>query len=148
MKGIVTLELFGEDLRQATKIIRGVFDLYGAREIFDKAIGVPPRSSWVAEITGPDEKYGLKREFVRAKLDYSRSNSKGSRGIFAEYILSSGKVYEVNSRVTWGRAERYFCIVDEETGDIIQIDEESACHSVGALTKDERREKRRAEKLS
>lgn len=141
MKGILILELFGEDTRQLCKIYRGIFEVGGGdfgRMYFDKHIGTPPRSSWVAEITGPDEKYGLARDFLRCKMDYSQANSKGSRGIFAEYILSQGKVYEVKSQESRGRSVRYFCTVGPE-GDIIKLDEETACHSVGALTFEERR---------
>ena len=147
MKAILTLELFGEDTRKIFKLYRGVFDVCNAKWYFDKHIGVPPRSSWAAEITGPDEKYGRKREFLRPKLDYSRSNGKGSRGVFAEYILESGKIYEVLSRETWKRSRRYFCTVTLE-GDISEISEEEACHAVGAETSEERKERRRAERVS
>lgn len=147
MKAILTLELFGEDTREIFKLYRGVFDVCNARWYFDKHIGVPPRSSWAAEIIGPDEKYRLRREFLRPKLDYSRSNGKGSRGVFAEYILESGRIYEVLSRETWKRGRRYFCIVTQD-GDILEIPEEEACHAVGAETLEERRERRRVERVS
>ena len=58
-------------------------------------------SPWVAEVGGD-------RRFVRYKKDYSRSNSKGSQGVYAVYILDEGKVYEVNA---WD--ERYFCTVHD-----------------------------------
>lgn len=150
MKGILILELFGEDTRQLCKICRGIFEVGGGdfgKAYFDKHIGMPPRSSWVAEITGPDEKYGLSRSFLRCKMDYSKSNSKGSRGIFAEYILSQGKFYEVKSQETWQRYRRYFCTVGDD-GDIVELDESAACHAVGALTYEERREKKIAERIS
>jgi len=150
VKGILILELFGEDARQMAKLYRGMFEVGGGdfgRAYFDKHIGVPPRSSWVAEITGPDEKYGLSRVFLKAKTDYSKSNSKGSRGILVEYILSQGKIYEVKEQITWKRSERYFCIINDD-GDVIKIDEETACHSVGALTYKERREQQSAERIS
>lgn len=150
MKGILILELFGEDTRQFFKIYRKAFEVGGGdfgRLYFDKHIGVPPRSSWVAEVTGADEKYGLARKFLRGKIDYSKSNGKGSRGVFVEYILSQEKIYEVKSQESWGRSDRYFCIVGDN-GDIVRIDEETACHTVGALTFEERREKYRAERIS
>ena len=150
MKGILILELFGEDTRQLFKICRGMFEVGGVdfgRMYFDRHIGTPPRSSWVAEITGPDEKYGLSREFLSGKMDYSKANGKGSRGIFAEYILSPGKIYEVKSQETWSRSRRYFCTVGDD-GEIVELDEETACHAVGALTREERREQQIAEKIS
>lgn len=147
MKSILKLELFGEDTRELFKIYRDIFYICGANDFFDKNIGTMPRSSWVAEIIGPDEMYRLKRNFIRPKLDYSRSNGKGSRGVFAEYILESGKIYEVLSRETWNRSRRYFCTVTLD-GDISEISEEDACHAVGAETSEERRERRRAERVS
>ena len=147
MKAVLNLELFGEDTRAYLRIAQSIFALNGAKAIFDQHIGIPHRSSWVAEIVGPDEKYGLARNFLRAKLDYSRSNSKGSRGIFSEYILETGKIYEVKSQESWSKSNRYFCVVSDD-GDIAKISEETACHAVGALTYDERREKRRVEKIS
>lgn len=149
MKGILVLELFGEDTRQLYKIYRGMFEVGGGdfgKAYFDAHIGTPPRSSWVAEIAGPDEKYGLSRVFLRGKIDYSKANGKGSRGIFAEYILSPGKIYEVKSQETWGRARRYFCTVEDD-GEIVELDEASACHAVGAMTHEERREKRFAKRV-
>lgn len=148
MKAALHLELFGENNREYFKLYRHIFELFDHQETFDNLVGgVPPRSSWVAEITGPDEKYGLRRVFLRPKLDYSRANAQGSRGIFAEYILESGHIYDVLSRVTWKRSERYFCTVSDD-GDIVNLSEYDACHAVGAETKEERRERRRAKKLS
>lgn len=150
MKGILILELFGENYRQEQKLYRGIFSACAGAvggQMYDTFVGRIPRSSWVAEITGPDEMYGLKREFLQCKIDYSRANSKGSRGIFAEYILSPGKVYEVKSQETWSRFRRYFCVVNTD-GDIVEISEENACHAVGALTYEERRVKRIAERIS
>lgn len=144
------MELFGEDTRQLCKVYRGMFEVGGGdfgKAYFDAHIGIPPRSSWVAEITGPDEKYGLSRAFLKGKMDYSRANGKGSRGIFAEYILSPGKIYEVKSQETWRRSRRYFCTVGDG-GEIVELDEATACHAVGAMTYEERRENRFAERVS
>lgn len=147
MKAILKLELFSEVQRQQAKINRSIFNMFGEADYFDKTMGVPPRSSWVAEITGPDEKYRLARNFLKPKLDYSHSNGVGSRGIFAEFILTSGAVYEVKSQVTWQRVERYYCYVDDE-GDIIHITDEDVCLAVGAMTQEEWREHWRGKKLS
>jgi hypothetical protein len=54
---------------------------------------------------------------LRYRKDYSRSNSKGSRGVFAEYILESEKIYDVRDN-----KRRFFCKVTDE-GDIVHIDE-------------------------
>ena len=147
MKAILSLETFGDDLRQEMKLFRKVFALYGETDAFDQTIGVPPASSWAAEIVGPDPKYRLARRFLRGNVDYSHANGNGSRGVRKEFILESGHIYEVRSQETWSHFSRYFCTVSED-GEVIKIDEETACHSVGAETSAERRERIRAERVS
>ena len=68
---------------------------------------------WVAEITGICEKYGLSRSFLSPRRDASKSNSVGSRGIYANYILEYGKLYEVSSPASWKKTDRYFCTGDD-----------------------------------
>lgn len=148
MKNIITLELFGENTRQLFKLYRRTFELFGYEHFFDENFGVPSRSIWVAEITGPDDRYRLARSFLRGKFDYSHANGVGSRGILVEYILSSGHIYEVQEQISWKSIRRYFCTVDAATGEIVELSEEHACHAVGAETAEERRNRRRAEKLS
>lgn len=70
---------------------------------------------WVARILGPDEQYGLEREFVhRQATDYTRANSVGSRGVYAYYALGPG-LYEIQRpiRQRW-LARRSFCHVQTE----------------------------------
>jgi len=141
MKGILILELFGEDTKVLSKIYRNIFEAcFGELGVsyFYESIGpIPKRSSWVAEIQGPDPQYGLSRKFLRGKIDYSKSNSKGSRGIFIEFVLSPGKIYQVKSQISWKNTDEFFCTVGE-TGDIIRLDEEFVCHKIfNVLTKKE-----------
>lgn len=75
---------------------------------------------WVAEITGFD-KYGYARRFVRAKMDFSRADDKGMRGIYANYVLESGKLYEVFEHAGWGQGARRFIVVND--GVIVEIKE-------------------------
>jgi len=66
---------------------------------------------WVAEITGTDPQYGLRREFLDYTVDYSRKNSRGTRGIYQIYTLEDG-VYEIKGGTAWGHIEkRRFCRV-------------------------------------
>lgn len=116
MRAYLELELVGDDTYQLFKFYKNVTEgLIGlGNEVFGK---VPP-TAWVAEITAFDAKYKYTRHFMRFKKDYSRSNSKGSRGVYAEYLLESGQIYEVKER-----KERYFCKVDD-AGEIVKITEE------------------------
>lgn len=66
---------------------------------------------WVARVVGPDDRFGLQREFLRPKKDYARANSVGSRGVISYFHLYEGHLYEVNSPQTWKGVRRYFCYV-------------------------------------
>jgi hypothetical protein len=74
-------------------------------------LGTKSSCPWVARITGFDATYGLAREFVRGQIDYSRANSKGSRGVYLYFPLKEG-VYEVKQHLTWAKNRRYFCRVE------------------------------------
>ena len=116
MKAVLEIELFGEDIRGVCKVynkmMNGLMPGLG-----DNTIGSIPPSGWIAEITGTDMVYKYRRNFLKRKIDYSRANSNGSGGVFAEYILESGKYYEVSIK----KSNRYFCTVDTE-GNIIRIE--------------------------
>jgi len=71
-----------------------------------------PKRAWCAEITGFDSKYGLKRKFLRGQKDYSEANGPGSRGIYKYYALEEGKIYEINSPLSWKNDDRYFCRIE------------------------------------
>ena len=73
MKATIKLEAIGDGYGPI-KLVR----VDGFNIITTKAS--PP--CWVAKITGEDNKYGLAREFVAYKKDYSSANSVGSRGVF------------------------------------------------------------------
>lgn len=115
MKAVLEIELRGDNSVQLWKLFR--MQLNDALPAMgDVALGSMPPAGWVAEIIGIDKKYKYARKFLRYKKDYSRSNSVGSRGVFAEYILESGKLYDVKE---WDK--RYFCTVDSNTGAIVKI---------------------------
>lgn len=84
--------------------------------------------SWVAEITGKDAKYGLKREFLDGVRDYSRANSVKSRGVYTEFELEEGKIYEISERCSWKRTERYF--VKIENGKKVEIKKDEVMNEV------------------
>lgn len=121
MKAFLELELFGEDIRQLNKLCTNIAN-EALPGLGDMVFGGMPSSGWVAEIIGFDKKYKYQRYFLKAKKDYSRGNSRGSRGIYAEYILESGRIYQVKEQTSWKNSEKYFCIVTED-GEIIKIDE-------------------------
>lgn len=77
-------------------------------------------SYWVAEIVGVSAHFGIERQFVRCNKDYSKANSVGSRGVYAFYVVESGKVYEVSEPLTWKKTDQYFCTVSDD-GEIVRL---------------------------
>jgi hypothetical protein len=122
MKATLGLELFGDNIMRQMQATRRSLNELGPG-LGDEIIGKVPAGTWVAEIIGHDLRYGYQRQFSGEPPDYTRANSKGSRGVFAWYILESGRTYEVKAQLSWSRTERYFCFVSPE-GEIIRIDKE------------------------
>lgn len=88
---------------------------FGHKEMQAFKFGNKSLTPWVSLITGITPRGFFTREFAEGHRDYSQSNSVGSRGIFIYYALKLG-IYEINDRVAWKRADRYFCqIVDDST---------------------------------
>lgn len=60
--------------------------------------GGEPVKPWVAEITGPDPKYGLARNFLKSMNDWSAAKKAWSGNIYgrvAHFALREGGLYEV-----------------------------------------------------
>lgn len=70
------------------------------------------RMPWVAEITGHDNKFCFKREFLKAKWLRRDANGAQSRGVMLEFYMESGRLYQVHDFISWRKSDRYFCIVD------------------------------------
>lgn len=132
MKARLALEVFGENTRRQYAGVRKLFYAHGERNTFDRLIGMPPPSCWVAEIKGYGDIYKYDREFLPRKLDYTHANGIGSRGIMAEYILESGRVYEVKQQLSWNQSRRYFCLVSG-FGDIVELDEDQVAQYIDEL---------------
>lgn len=108
MRAVLRIELIGDDFfyYQRTKI-KSPEQLWQ----MSRRLGFNEQKSWVAKITGLDDKFGFKREFLRGTRDYSQANSTGSRGIFCYYPLKPG-LYEINERVNWKRVKHWFAKVE------------------------------------
>lgn len=114
---VVKLEAIGDDAHQYKKLIRrGDIDPDFRRQLTPREhLRSQP---WIARLTGLDQQFKFKREFVRGQKDYSQANSVGSRGVYIYYALTSG-IYEVNAPLSWSRTDRYFCRVKD--GQIIRM---------------------------
>lgn len=110
MKATLKIEAFGDNNRQSEKLWRSILD--GVKDGLGEAVlGKPPTPYWVAEIVGAHPKYRYERVFVSGKKDYANANGAGSRGVFAWFILESGKMYEVKKQTSWKSFDQYFCRV-------------------------------------
>jgi hypothetical protein len=130
VKAVLELEVIGDDMfifqafRRRGQTVR---HLSLKQEIDLIKYGDHHLKPWVARITGLDEKFGFKREFLRYdQKDYSRANSVGSRGVYQYYVLSDG-LYEVNRRTGWRSLHRYFMRVDGERMTELGREEVIAC---------------------
>jgi hypothetical protein len=93
-----------------------------------------PGQPWVAEVVGTDPRYGLRRRFLRAKVDYYHANSVGTRGVMLCYLLDPGPIYEIYRKTSWTNAERFFARVED--GRIVRVTrgEVMACLSASEVS--------------
>src|SRR5581483_4365691 len=68
----------------------------------------------VAEIRGPDEKYGYDRRFLRPHRDWSEAGKRGKGPVLLWYTLRAGRLYEVHRHVRGAKTERVFLSVGRD----------------------------------
>lgn len=66
------------------------------------------------------------------RRDYSRANSKGTRGVYVWYILEPDTLYWVNEPISWKRSEQYYCAVKLD-GSVYRLTDEEAEEWLNAL---------------
>lgn len=118
----LSLEVFRDDTRQTTMLWERISDMIlpGSGALFR----LPSNRPFVARLTGLDKRFGFQREFQRFKLDYSRANSIGSRGVFAVYLIDAdpSDVFEIREQTSWRSVDRRFCRF--VNGDEVRINRE------------------------
>lgn len=114
MKVSLVVEAIGHDLAQMHRLYRGKIDsaIPGLG-----ALALGRESEFVR--WGIWEILADRRKLIYGRTDYSRANSKGSRGVRICYLLESGKRYFVKAPVSWKRTDEYFCYVSE-AGEIVR----------------------------
>jgi hypothetical protein len=117
MKTSLKIECIGDNYDQIIKFWKNVTADVCGNNLAASTFSTFKASYFVAEITGFHAKFKYERKFIQCKKDYRNSNSKGSRGVYAFYILESGKIYDVLEPYSWKNSHRYFCTVDNK-GDI------------------------------
>lgn len=76
---------------------------------------------WLAEVTGYDRRFGLRREFLPGKRDYSRANSRGTRGVWSHWSLRPNRVYEAYWKTSHETSRREF-LRATAAGDVVFIE--------------------------
>jgi hypothetical protein len=122
MKANLQYERLGAPYGGTSSLFFATFQIYKDHTGFDFLEGFKHHEDWVAEIVGFSAKFRYNREFLRGHADYTHANSKMSRGIIVNYVLESGKIYEVYHLTTGSRIRRYFCTVRDD-GEIIELSE-------------------------
>jgi hypothetical protein len=118
MRAVIKLEFIGENYHAYKR--SGKF--HEPTERYGEYLGFDQSRPWVKRISGYDEeKMNFIGDFVKGQIDYSQSNSTGSRGVYLYYPLKEG-IYEVNERKTWTRVRRYFTLV--VGSEMVEIDRE------------------------
>lgn len=74
----------------------------------------------------------IRHEIVHGKRDYSRANSKGTRGVYLNYILEEDELYLVKSPDSWRSTSVYFAAVDTG-GKVVKVTNEDALEWLNAL---------------
>lgn len=110
MLASLELEAIGHNTVQTMRLWTGVMREGGLGNLAEATFGKPfDFARWgVWEITDKGEKP------VYGKTDYSKANSKGSRGVRIFYALESGKRYHVKSPESWGSTDDYTCRVTND----------------------------------
>lgn len=117
MKATLKIECIGDNDTQFLKFWKSALTEMVGDKLTESIFGNIPLKFFVAEITGFHSKFKYERKFLRCKKDYRNANNKGSRGVYAFYILESGKIYDIKHPYSWKNHDRYFCTVDDN-GDI------------------------------
>jgi hypothetical protein len=110
MLASLELEAIGHNTYQYVRLWTGVMRESGLKNLAEATFGKPSDfARWgVWEIIDGREKP------VYGKTDYSRANSKGSRGVRIFYALESGKHYLVKAPESWGSTDVYRCRVTND----------------------------------
>ncbi len=120
MKTSLKIECIGNGYDQTNRLFKAILAETTSSIIAELTIGKIGVRFFVAEITGFHPKFKYERRFLKPQKDYKNASSTGNRGVYAYYILESGKIYDVLKPVSWKNSHRYFCTVDKE-GDIITL---------------------------
>lgn len=119
MKGTIGLEFIGCNTADMLRAFADIQSLCGVKIRGDDA---PARGPYVAAVTrSPSEDLTLSP--VWGKRDYSKANSKGSRGVYVWYTLEMDVLYYVREPKSWRSVAEYYVAVTQ-SGRIYKLSDE------------------------
>lgn len=77
----------------------------GAAPVVDGRRQIPSRA-WVARVIMQGDRI-MHREFLKPWVDYTKANSKCTRGVMRLYFLEYGYKYEISKPISWKNTQRY-----------------------------------------
>lgn len=69
---------------------------------------------------------------VFGNRDYSKANSKGTRGVYINYVLHENELYCVKEPVSWRNVDYYYAAITP-SGEVVRITESEAREWLSAL---------------
>ena len=112
MKAALSLEFIGANTHDYLRGAERLMELAGVKlHPEDRVRGGP----WVAALRR-DAGGAIRLDFLAGKRDYSKANSKGSRGVYVHYVLEQDRLYWVQSPKSWKSTIRYYAAVTAAGG--------------------------------
>ncbi len=121
MKGVISLEFIGaanfDTLRQFER-----FEQSFIKVDIDKNYHPFSRPGPVVLRLYKSENGDIAAQEVFGKRDYSKANSKGTRGVNLCYVLEENEIYWIKERLSWKRTAYYYAAVTPD-GDVVELSE-------------------------
>jgi hypothetical protein len=108
MKHVIKLEAIGHGHKWAGHTAARLIALFGGESEYRQQ-----DTPWIAEITGKCPRYGMVRKFIKAHVDYSEANGKGTRGVMYYFPVNEGRLIEVFALTSWRGRDRYFAVIED-----------------------------------
>ena len=121
MKATLGLEFIGANTYDYVRGAERMMELAGVKlHPEDRVRGGP----WVAELYR-DDTGQVRPRFLAGRRDYSKANSKGSRGVMVWFVLEQNKLYWIQEPRSWHNTVRYHAAITAQ-GDVRKLSKEEA----------------------
>jgi len=114
MIALLRLQVYGEDLAGKRRELRGAVP----RRLAYRLNRIIP-NPWVARLLSNGG-----REFLRGDKCFHHANSRATRGVYMEWLLEPGHIYDVWERTGLKGGRRFYCRADG--GRVIEIGSKEA----------------------